>query len=365
MWLHEARRRALSATLVVWALSVGGQALAQSDEQRAAARSLATEGASAFSEARYQDAVDLFTKAETLMHAPPHLLFLARSHAKLGQLVKAREAYLKIVKETLPANASPAFRNAQTSASDEVRLIEPRIASLTVKVEGGKDAKDVAVTVDGVPMSSVLIGASQPIDPGQHKVEAGATGLRAPEQAVTLGDGERKTIVLKLEPAPGAAPLVAAAAAPAPTPAETPASAPPPSTTPAPSDQGTPPPSDGKSGLRIGSYVALGVGVAGVAAGTIFTLQSASKREDADKKFDECGGEAGCHTGNPLSKEVDDLDDQARSAKTLAIVGFAVGGVGLATGVTLFVLSSGGSKENAASVEPYVGFGVAGLKGKF
>jgi hypothetical protein len=350
---------------LVFSLSLGGSALAQTDEQRAAARSLATEGATAFNEGRYQDAVDLFGKAESLVHAPPHLLFLARAYAKLGQLVKAREAYLKIVKETLPPNASPAFRDAQSAANDEVRTIEPRIAALTVKLEGETAAQDLAVLVDGTPINLVLVGVSQPIDPGQHKIEAGATDLRAVPQTVALADGERKTVVLKLEPAPGAAPLIAVAQAPAAAPASSPSPAPEPVASPAPlADRGSQP-ADDSSGLRIGSYVAFGVGVAGLAAGTLFTVQSSNKRKDADEKFEECGGATGCRTGNPLSDEVAELDDEARSAMTLGIVGFAVGGVGLATGTTLLLLSSGGGDQERAGVEPYVGFGVAGLKGRF
>jgi len=366
MRLIEARGRGLSAALLGLVLSFGGTAFGQSDEQRAAARSLATEGSTAFNEGRYQEAVDLFGKAESLVHAPPHLLFLARAHAKLGQLVKAREAYMKVVKETLPPNASPAFRNAQTAANDEVRAIEPRIASLTVKLEGDKDAKDLAVLVDGTPINLVLVGVAQPVDPGQHKIEAGASDLRAQPQTVTLTDGERKSIVLRLEPAPGAAPLIAVAAAPVATPAPQPTVAPAPATAPAPTTDAVPAePADDKSGLRVGSYVAFGVGVVGLAAGSFFMLQSSSKRKDADAKFEECGGETGCRTGNPLSEEVTKLDDEAASAMTLGIVGFAVGGVGVATGATLLLLSSGGSDEKRAGVQPYVGFGVAGLKGRF
>jgi len=364
MRLTEVRGRGLSTALLVSILALSGTARAQTDEQRAAARSLATEGATAFSEGRYQDSVDLFGRAESLMHAPPHLLFLARSYAKLGQLVKAREAYMKVVKETLPPNAPPAFRNAQSSANDEVRAIEPRIASLTVKLEGDKGAQDLAVLVDGTPINLVLVGVAQPVDPGEHRIEAGATGLRAAEQKVTLGDGERKSIVLKLEAAPGAAPLVAVAQAPAATPAAQPSAAPAPVTSPAPTTDTGPAPANDKSGLRIGSYVALGVGVVGLAAGTIFTLQSSSKRKDADEKFEECGGESGCRTGNPLADEVNQLDDDADSAKTLGIVGFAVGGAGIATGVTLFVLSSG-SSEKQAGIRPYFGFNTAGLRGRF
>ncbi len=365
MWLFEARGRGLGVALLVLFLTCGGRAFAQSDEQRAAARSLATEGATAFNEARYQEAVELFSKAEALVHAPPHLLFLARSHAKLGQFVKAREAYLKVVKETLPANASPAFRNAQSSAGDEVQLIEPKIASLTVKVEGGQSAKDLAVLVDGVPINSVLIGVAQPIDPGQHKVEAGATGLRAPEQAVTLGEGEKKAIVMTLASAPGAAPLIAVAQAPAATAEPQPTATAAPASSPAPQKDEGPAPKDDKSGLRIGSYAAFGVGVLGLAAGTFFTLQSVSKRNDADDTWEECGGDTGCRTDNPLAKEADSLDRDADSAQTLGIVGFAVGAVGVGVGTTLFIMSSGGSSKSAARIEPYVGLGMAGVKGRF
>jgi hypothetical protein len=110
--------------------------------------------------------------------------------------------------------------------------------------------------------------------------------------------------------------------------------------------------------------VAFGVGALGLVGGTVFTLQSAGKRSDADKKFEECGGEAGCTNENPLSAEVDELDQDAGSAQTLGIVGFALGGVGVAAGVTLFILSSGGDSQQA-SVEPWLGLGSAGVRGRF
>jgi hypothetical protein len=131
-------------------------------------------------------------------------------------------------------------------------------------------------------------------------------------------------------------------------------------------DQGVSPAAD-KSGLRIGSYVALGVGVVGLGLGTVFTLQSSSKRSDADEKFEECGGETGCTQSNPLSAEIDTLDKDAKSAMTIGIIGFAVGGVGIAAGATLFVLSM--DDENKASTAPrmqaFVGLGSAGVRGQF
>jgi len=339
-------------------------ALAQTDEQRAGARTLATEGASAFNEGRYKDAVELFTKAESLVHAPPHLLFLARAHAKLGQYVKAREAYLKIVKEPLAATAPQAFRDAQAAAEEERKLVEPHIGKLLVKVEGAEGAKDLAVTIDGQPFSTVLLGVPQPMDPGDHTVAATATGFKAAPAKVTLKDAGQGAVTIKLEVDPSAAPVVAAAApvAAAPAPVESPSGAPP-------SDSGS-----NKNALRIGSYVGFGVGVAGVALGTVFVLQSSSKRKDADAAASDLeraygcstsGGHPACDATTPEAIKVAELDDDARSAKTIGIIGYVVGGVGLATGVTLFVLSQGKDEKKSAYVAPYVGPGAFGLRGAF
>ena len=201
--------RSLPLLLLTGSLSLApGKALAQSDEQRSAARALATDGATAFNENRFADAVDLFNRAEALVHATPHLLYLARSYDKLGQLVRAREAYMKIVKEPLAPNAAPIFQDTKTKAEQELRAIEPRLASLAIKVEGGEQAKDVAVLLDSTPIAAVLIGVSRPIDPGEHKIEAGAQGFRAEPQTIKLAEGEKKSITLKLIADPSARPLL-------------------------------------------------------------------------------------------------------------------------------------------------------------
>src|SRR4051812_34405429 len=78
---------------------VAPSAWAQSDDDRAGARVAATEGVKALNDKRFADAADLFSRAESLVHSPVHLLYLARSQEKLGQLVKARENYTKIIRE--------------------------------------------------------------------------------------------------------------------------------------------------------------------------------------------------------------------------------------------------------------------------
>jgi len=59
-------------------------ALAQTDLERATARDAANSGRAAFDAGQYERAIDSFSRAESLVHAPPHLLFMARAQAKLG-----------------------------------------------------------------------------------------------------------------------------------------------------------------------------------------------------------------------------------------------------------------------------------------
>ena len=358
----------LFATLLVAAL-----AQAQTDEQRASARALATEGAVAFNEGRYKESADLFARAESLLHAPPHLLFLARSYNKTGQVVKARETYMKIVKEPLASRAPQAFRDAQAAAQDELRAVEPRIAKLMIRVVGAEDVKDLSVRVDGTPIPSVMMGIPQPVDPGQHKITAVATGKRAQPQSVALRDGERVDLTLTLEAEfdAKASPVPAAAGPPAALPAEVPpvvgAAAPvsaPASGTPN-RDSGV---SSGSSGMKVASYAALGVGAVGLGVGTVFVLGAKRKFDESDELYDQCPVMNGQHFCGGQQARIEDLDSEGVRARTLGIVGVAVGGVGLATGIALLVLSGGSSASASASAShwvPVVGANYAGVAATF
>lgn len=359
--------RCLGVAVIGWMLGSTELAAAQSDEQRAAARSIATQGADAFNRGRFQEAADLFGRAETLMHAPPHLLFLGRSQEKLGQLVKARESYLKITREVLSETAPPAFREAQLSAERELKSLEPRIASLAITLEP-TNVTEVSVRVDGAPIPAVLVGVQRPMDPGEHKIEVSAPGFRVEPQVVRLRDGEKRSVLFRLQPDAAAAvrptqPLPAPAGDEV-APLQVGMS---PELQPAPAAP-TSEAASGTSGLRIGSYAAFGVGAVGLGIGTIFLLSSKSKRADADAAFEQCAASGDCRENDPEARRTAELDDSARSAMTLSIVGFAVGGVGVAAGTALFLASSGDDKEHATlqpSIRPWVGLGSAGVSGRF
>ncbi len=355
--------RGIAATLVIslGMVVVQPSAWAQTDDDRAGARVAATEGVKAINEKRWADAADLFSRAESLVHSPVHLLYLARAQEKLGKLVKARENYNRIIREKYGADSPDAFRQAQTSAQQEVGGLDARLAAVTVKLDGEKGT--VTVTMDGEKVPPALLGLPLPVDPGSHTFVAAGTDLKSDPVTISLTEGGKDVITLTVKAAPGTVAPDAPVAAPGTQLATTgPAPGAAPGANPA-TPPGTAPQADsgGSGGMKIGGYVALGVGVVGVGLGTVFLLQSHSKKSDADKLCDLP------NNGCPLSKksEIDSLDNSYKSAGMLSVVGYGVGGAALITGVILLVASGGHHAESTAAVTPWIGYQSAGVSGRF
>ncbi|HEY4104015.1 MAG TPA: hypothetical protein VGM44_08990 [Polyangiaceae bacterium] len=320
-----------------------GRARAASEEDTAGARAAAQQGVTAFEQKRWADVVDLFSRAESLVHSPVHLLFKARALVQLGQLVKAHETYLAITREQQPATPSPVLANAQAAAHAELAALEPRLASVTIKLQG-PGAAEATVTMDGVKVPPALVGLARPVDPGQHQFQAAGAGVQSAVSSLVLKEGGSGVVTLELalKPAAGVAPV-------APAPA---------TSIGAPLPQGNSAPG---SGMRIGSYVAFGVGALGLAAGTVFALSAKSKYDDANalcKSFP-------CDLTRAQNAQRSQLSKDGDSAKTVSLVGFIVGGAGVVAGTTLFVLSKHKTEAAQAGIQPWIGLGAAGLSGKF
>ncbi|HYQ26360.1 MAG TPA: hypothetical protein VER04_04050 [Polyangiaceae bacterium] len=347
------------ALLGASALTVSAHSFAVSDAERAGARAAANQGADAFDQGKWAEAVELFGRAEALVHSPIHLSYIARAQLKLGHWVEAYELFNRIKREPLEQPVSTPVANAVADANRQLSTLDAQLPYVTLEVKG-TDTQGVTVTMDGATVPSALIGVSHPVNPGPHKFRATSTTQASPEVTVDIKAAARQTVELVLAPnaavagAPVAPVAVAAAAA---TPAQ-----------PAPAAPEPPPsPSDSSgSGMRVGGYVALGVGVVGVGLGTVFLLSANSKQKDADAAFDACGGKA-C-SGADRAK-VDSLDSDVASSKTLSLTSFVVGGAGLATGATLLVLSGKHKSEPSAQLaprlQPWVGFRSVGLSGTF
>jgi hypothetical protein len=361
---RSVRRRLSLLVVLSTQLSFAPLASAQSTEERASARALAGEGATAFKEQRWQDAIRYFTRAEQLVHAPPHLLYSAKAHLALGHLVEANDLLLMIKNDTLAANAPPAFVHAQEESLTLLQQLNPRMSSLAVDVKNvGEQAFEIHI--DSGKLDAMFRGVPKAINPGEHHVSAIADGLRANEVVVQIQEGEKKTVDLEMKPDPSAhlTPLAPPAEA---SPAAVPAGPAAPAS-PGP-DQG-PETSEKPGWLRIAPYAAFGVGAVGLGLGTAFALSSASKRSDADKANSAlpttCANP--CRANDPAAEKVASLDNEAGNARTLSVVGFVIGGVGVATGATLLLLDVGGKHEKGAGVHvtPVIGLGRAGVFGVF
>lgn len=329
-------------------LLVSGVAHAQSAEEISGARALARQGIEAYGAGDFQRAYDLCQRAESLYHAPPHVLYMARAAAKLGRLVEARELYNKLVRENIASDAPAAFRTAQQEAEVEMKDLEPRLARVTVQLQG-EGAEDVIVYANGKVIPAALVGASRPMDPGSYEFTVESALVEGDPVSLRVEEGVDQTVTILLRPsgdskAPPSTPKVGS----------TP-------TVVGPEDHGTGP-------SRAPAYAALGVGAVGVAVGTIFLVDHLGKKSDAKELFEEgdCGTASACDEERTILEK----SSKAATSGTLSIVGYGVGGAALATGLVLLLVQKKGGdtaydEDNRRHVRPVVGFGSIGLSGRF
>ena len=179
---------------LLWAAS----ALADpSAEDRATARSLAGEGYQALQTKDYSTAVDRFSRAGRPGARPTLMIDWARSlEVGLGKLVEAQERYEQIIREGVDAKAPKSWLRALTDATSEVAEIKPRLAWVTITVNGSNDAR---VTIDGTAVPPAAIGVRRAVNPGQHIVRIGAKGFLKQQKSVELAEGSDGSVDFQLK----------------------------------------------------------------------------------------------------------------------------------------------------------------------
>jgi hypothetical protein len=308
-------------------------------ENTAAARTLGIEGVQLADAGKCPEAIEKLQRAESLHHAPTILDRLGECQVAVGQIVIGTENLNAVVREPLPANAPKVFHDAQDRAQKVLTTAMPKIAHLVITVVPA-DA-GASVTVDGKAIPAALVGADRPTDPGTHELTATAAGFRAAGQSVTLAEGAQQNITLTLEKDPNAVaagppPLAPGALPPAPvTPPE-----------PAPKKNNTP------------AYVAFGIGGAGILIGSIAGVVALSKAGDCPSKV--------C----PTQSDLDSAKSTATISTIgfgVGIVGVAVGTVLFLTGNKSEAPPAQASLryEPKLRLKPWFGANTAGLMGTF
>ena len=293
------------------------RALAQSDADRATARSLGTDGEQALESKDFKTAEDRFRRADNLVHAPTLMLGLARSLAGLGRFVEAQEAYNRIVREGVAPGAPEAFKRALADAKREVEGMGPKIGGVTISVHGtgGADVPAAKVTLDGAPVSTASLGVRRSIDPGSHVLQVTADGYKTAETHFDVPAGGSVDQPITLEADQGAAAGAAAGGAVGPVTAL----------------PANPPPAQPSGGgaRSVLPWVAFGVGGAGLAVGAVTGLMAMGKHTDLANS-NLCKGTT-CDPSQQSSI------DSYHTIAAISTAGFVVGGVGVAAGAILLL----------------------------
>ncbi|HEX8791900.1 MAG TPA: tetratricopeptide repeat protein [Polyangiaceae bacterium] len=301
-----------------------------------------TAGKQALETKNYEKAVAELRASLDVVDSPNARLELARALRDAGKLADAWTEYERVVQD------------ATKLAAKEERYAKTADAATTERTDVEAKLAFVIVTVAHAPADGVLKvgGKTVPQDQWVEPIVApagavdvvltDASGKELARQTVMAAVGQKLPVDLDAQPAP-------APAAPHEVAAEDK-----PDMGPAPSDTTPPPASSGRAGLRPWAYVAGGVGVAGLAAFTIFGLMANSNFSDLQNS---------CHPLSACPSSKSGEIDSGKTDQIIANIGLGVGIVGVAAGATLFVLSLGGKSAPAASTGLVVGPSFVGVRG--
>ncbi len=331
-------------TTFVWFLPVlftSSRAAAQALDP-GAARAQLRDGYALKGQGKCIEAIAHFVESIRLDRQPKTLLNLADCEEKLGKYVAAQTHIV----EARDLARTQGAAQLKTLADQHLQSIETKMPKLVLRL--AKDAPAGTVVLrDGVELGAVSLGTPLPVDPGAHTVFARGASMER-QYEVTLADGA--TQELEISPA-GGKPVAAPAAAKA----SASATAAPPQEPAAQSAHDAPAQVDtgtARRGPPILPIVFGGIGVAGGITAAVFGLKAKSKNDDGLAICPEVGCGAAAH------EQAQPLFEDARSARTVAIVAGAVGGVALATGVIL-LFTGDSSKGGASALRVAPSFGTA------
>jgi hypothetical protein len=332
--LRTRARHRTRLPLVAMALLLSISPIAHAQQPSAAdketARSLMTRGEGQRAKNDLKGALQSFQAADAIMKVPSTGLEVARAEVALGNLLEAREAALAVTRLAIQPGEPPPFTEARAKAQALSEELESRIPSVQITLKGVPEGAAPAVTIDGAALPAAALDLPRKLNPGHHVIAAHAATTDG-RLEFDVAERDSKPVVVEL-----AAPVVVA---------------PPPT------------PSDGKKDHTL-TYVAFGVGAAGLVVGTITGLMSISKTGGLK---DQCPANQ-CPGATYDSQSFQDDKSSAQTTGTISTIGFIVGGAGVAVGVVSLFLggkASASTGKLTPTITPWVSAGSAGLRGNF
>ena len=349
---RPSRRAAVAALTMSALLAVSSFASGQPTTDPVAARTLFAEGRKLVSSGQYARACPKFEESLKLDPGIGTSFNLADCWQHIGRTATAWAQFLDVAAQAKSAGQVDRERVARSRAA----ALEPRLSRLVVRVESTDP--QLEIRRDDVLVSRALFGASNPVDPGSHVIEAKAPAKKPWRTVVQIAEGGATVTVtvpqLEADAASNAAQRPADGEPARGTQRTTPASTSGPAT-----DLGSTEPSESNGG-RAAAFIAGGMGLVGIGVGSVFAALSKSADNAANGL---CTGGAEKNTCSDLPERVA-YDEHAGRAKTnaqLAYGGFALGAAGLATAAVLFLISKPKTAASAPNVTPLVGQSTLGV----
>lgn len=333
------------------ALLAPAPSLAQTAQDRAAARALAQQADEKAAAGQLAEATELFQKADALVPAPTLKLAAARLMAKRGLLVEAL-MLMQDAARSLPIALEPAsWPRARTDARAEAADLEKRLCTLEIHLRGAPEGAQPRVTLNGDPLPQAALGVPRVVNPGSYVIAITLDGFKPAERKVELADGEKFRLTIPLEIAPKKPPSADPPPDDTPTASASPTSSPARPPRVAPSARGATPETQANQGLLWG----------GVAVATVFSLSGTVTGLLAMRKADELKNQC---PDNRCPESLRDQGDRAKTFANLSTLSFVVAGGGVALSVVGLLLREE-APASARRVQVQVGWGAASLAGRF
>jgi hypothetical protein len=265
-----------------------------------AAESLFQTGKALLEQKNYALACPKLAESYRLDPGTGTLLALALCHEGEGRLATAWGEYAEIVARSRRERRP----DREDLAHQHLTALESRLPVLTISVASGAEKiPSLEIKRDGVEVGSGSWATPIPVDPGHHHIEVSAPGYKPFVTIVNVGtDADRQSVVVPvLEHEVMARGSTSSAAN-----------------------------EDSRKTLRYAGFAAGGLGIVGLGLGTVFGLRAIGLNNDSKAG---CDAQSNCDPASFASR------NDARAAGNVSTISFVAGGVLLATGATMVVLS--------------------------
>jgi len=261
----------------------------------AAAEALFRQGREAADAGDHAKACEKFKESNRLDPALGTVFNIADCEEKLGRLATAWQLFQEV------AQRLPASDERQGIAKERARTLEPRLPKLAVRLAPTAPPK-TQVQRDGVELGAASLDTPLPVDPGPHSVTATAPDHEPRVFDVVLREAESQSV--EVEPGAKRAKGVVTEVT---------------------SDQAP------SSNQKTVGYVLGGVGLVGLAVGTVAGVMVLERKSTVD---------ANCDSAKRCNSEGFDAAESGRTLGVVTTAGLVVGALGLASGAYLILSSS-------------------------